>query len=123
MNDQVSTQEYCEQFQVCVQLVAQHLPENTPNKTGDSVFQAASAHIHFINHHLVECGKAVSTKIPVHKIIKYAHTAAIAATFLMKTTEVTQYPRSEQLLRKLRALNMAANMLLDALLEDIGKTN
>lgn len=41
----------------------------------------------------------------------------------MKTTEVTQYPRSEQLLRKLRALNMAANMLLDALLEDIGKTN
>jgi len=123
MNDQVSIQEYLEQFQACTRLVAEHLPKSTPNKSGDSVFQAASAYIHFINHHLVECGKAVSTKIPVHKIIKYAHTAAIAATVLMKTTEVTQYPRSEQLLRKLRALNMAANMLLDALLEDIGKTN
>jgi hypothetical protein len=123
MNDQVSIQEYLEQFQACTRLVAEHLPKSTPNKSDDSVFQAASAHIHSINHHLVECGESASPEIPIHKIIKYAHTAAIAATVLMKTTEVTQHSRSEQLLRKLRALNMAANMLLDALLEDIGKTN
>lgn len=123
MNNQVSIQEYVEQFQACTQLVAEHLPEKTPNNSYKSVFQTASAHIHIINHHLTECGEVVSTKIPTHKIIKYAHTAAIAATVLMKTTEVTHHPCSKQLLHKLRALNMASNMLLDALLKDIGKTN
>lgn len=123
MNDQVSTQEHLEQFQACTRLVAENLPKSTLNKSGDSVFQDASAHIYSINHHLIECGEVVSTKIPTHKIIKYAHTAAIAATVLMKTTEVTHHPCSKQLLHKLRALNMASNMLLDALLKDIGKTN
>lgn len=123
MNDQVSIQEYLEQFQACTRLVAEHLPKSTPNKSGDSVFQAASAYIYSINHHLIECGEVVSTKIPTHKIIKYAHTAAIAATVLMKTTEVTQHPCSKQLLHKLRALNMAANMSLGALLENTSKTN
>ena len=110
MNNQVSIQEYVEQFQACTQLVAEHLPEKTPDNSYKSVFQTASAHIHIINHHLTECGEAVSTKIATHKMIMYARTAAIAATVLMKTTEVTQHPCSKQLLHKLRALNMAANM-------------
>ena len=123
MNDQVSIQEYLEQFQACTRIVAEHLPKSTPNKTGDSVFQAASAHIHSINHHLAAYGESASPEIPIHKTVSYAHNAAVAATTLMESAEVAKHLHSEQLLRKLRALNMAANMLLDALLEDIGKTN
>ena len=123
MNNKATIQEYLEQFQACARLVAEHLPEKTPNNSYKSVFQTASAHIYTINHHLTACGEAASTNIPTHKIITYAHTAAVAATTLMKTTKVAQHSHSEQLLRKLRALNQAANMLLDALLKDIGKTN
>ena len=113
MNNQVSTQEYLEQFQACTRLVAEHLPEKTPNNSYKSVFQTASAHIHIINHHLTECGEAASTKIPTHKIITYAHTAVVASTALMEAAEVAQHSHSEQLLRKLRALNLASNMLLE----------
>jgi len=122
MNNQVSIQEYVEQFQACTQLVAEYLAKNTPNKSNDSIFQTASAHIHTINHHLMECGEAASPEIPTHKIITYAHTAVVAATTIMELAEVDQHPHSEQLLRKLRALNLAANMFLQETRENIRGT-
>ena len=121
MSTTASPQECLEQFQACVHLVAEHLPKSTPNKSGDSVFQAASAHIHSINHHLMECGEAASPEIPTHKIITHAHTAVVAATTIMELAEVDQHPHSEQLLRKLRALNLAANMLLQETRENTGE--
>jgi hypothetical protein len=123
MNNQVSIQEYIEQLQACTRLVAEHLPENTTNSSYKSVFQTASAHIHAINHNLAEYGEAASTKIPNHKIITYAHTAVVASTALMGAAEVAQHQHSEQPLRKLRALTLAANMLLEEVRENISKTS
>ena len=109
MSTTASPQECLEQFQACAHLVAEHLPESRPNKDG-SVFHAASAHIRIINQRIAAYTPASAADILA--VLPYARAAA-AATALMEAEEVTQRRNSKQLLRELRALNLASQMLLD----------
>lgn len=111
MSTTASPQECLEQFQACAHLVAEHLPESIPNKDG-SVFHAASAHIRIINQRIAAYTPASAADIPA--VLPYALAATAAATALMEAEEVTQRRNSKQLLRELRALALAAHMLLDA---------